>query len=76
MQYEGSLLYHLQFFKIAASSVPKKTDKNIPYGTIERIKTLHHALPLHLHQASAITLKNEIKRRCISLSLNKVDMNI
>ena len=64
-------------------------DTNFPYSDIlifyfcipfkdkiKALQALHHAPSLHLHQACAITVKNEIKGRCISLSLNKVDKNI
>ena len=47
------------------------------YGKIKALQALHHAPPLYLNQASAITLsKKKSNGRCISLSLNKFDMNI
>ena len=40
---------------------------------IKVLQALHHVQPLHLHQASAITLsKIKSKGRCISLSLNSI----
>ena len=46
-------------------------------GEIKALQALHHVLPLHLHQASAITLsKIKSKGRCISLSLNIINIDV
>ena len=43
---------------------------------IKALQALHHAPPLHLHEASAITpVKNKIKERCIRLSLNIINID-
>ena len=48
----------------------------VEHMQIKEVEALHHALPLHLHQACAITLsKIKSKERCISLSLNIINTN-
>ena len=43
---------------------------------IKVLQALHHAPPLHLHEASAITLsKIKSKGRCISFSLNIINID-
>ena len=55
----------------------RKQCKNVVSLVIKALQALHYTPQPHLNQASAITLsKMKSKGKCISLSLNKVDMNI